>query len=317
VRPSIPPSTLDDEAEKMKAIVIREYGGPEVLRWEEYSDPVVGAGEVLLQVASTSVNPFEFKVRSGAMKDVFPVQFPTILGTDVSGTVLKLGPGAEGFAVGDKVFAMASRTYAELCTVKSTNLAKIPAGLDILEAAALPVVTTTGHQLISLGVNPQRGQTVLVIGAAGSVGRSAVFAAKALGAVVIAGVRKKQFQEAVSLGADQVIATDDSDAIKKMAQVDGIADTVGGNTAEIFIAKVKARGVFASVLGTPGNAKDYPSVTAVPVYAQPDAKALIYMAQAVKEHKLDIPIRMQLPLKDAAKGHAAAEKGVGKVLLIS
>jgi len=80
---------------------------------------------------------------------------------------------------------------------------------------------------------------------------------------------------------------------------------------------VKARGVFASVLGTPGNAKDYPSVTAVPVYAQPDAKALIYMAQAVKEHKLDIPIRMQLPLKDAAKGHAAAEKGVGKVLLIS
>ena len=96
-----------------------------------------------------------------------------------------------------------------------------------------------------------------------------------------------------------------------------VADTVGGNTAETFIAKVKPRGVFASVLGAPGNAKDYPSVTVVPVYAQPDAKALVYMAQAVKERKLVIPIRMKLPLRDAAKGHAAAEQGSGKVLLVT
>jgi NADPH:quinone reductase-like Zn-dependent oxidoreductase len=252
------------------------------------------------------------------MKDVFPLQFPAILGTDVSGTVLKLGPGAQGFSVGERVFAMASRTYAELCTAKSTALAKVPAGLDMIEAAALPVVTTTGNQLISLGVKPQPGQTVLVLGAAGSVGRSAVFAAKARGAVVIAGVRKKQLQEAAALGADRVIATDDSDAIKKLVQVDAVADAVGGKTAETFIAKVKPGGVFASVLGSPGNAKDYPSVTVVPVYAQPDAKTLVDMAQAVKERKLVIPISMKLPLKDAAKGHAAAEKGgIGKVLLVS
>jgi NADPH:quinone reductase-like Zn-dependent oxidoreductase len=135
---------------------------------------------------------------------------------------------------------------------------------------------------------------------------------------VIAGVRKKQLQEAVALGADRVIATDDSDAIKKLEQVDAVADTVGGNTAETFIAKVRPGGVFASVLGAPGNAKGYPSVTAVPVYAQPDAKTLVYMAQAIKERKLVIPIWMKLPLKDAAKGHAAAEKGgIGKVLLVS
>jgi NADPH:quinone reductase-like Zn-dependent oxidoreductase len=302
----------------MKAIVIREYGDPEVLKLEDYPDPVAGAGEVLLKVAATSVNPFEFKVRSGAMKDIFPLQFPAILGSDVSGTVLKLGPGAEGFSLGDKVFAMASRTYAELCTVKTTALARIPAGLDMVEAAALPVVTTTGNQLISLGVKPQPGQTVLVLGAVGSVGRAAVFAAKALGAVVIAGVRKKQLQEAAALGADRVIATDDSDAIKKLAQIDAVADTVGGNTAATFIAKVKPGGVFASVLGPPGNAKDYPSVTVVPIYAQPDAKALVSIAQAVKERRLVIPIRMKLPLKEAAKGHAAAEKGgTGKVLLVS
>ena len=302
----------------MKAIVIREYGGPEVLKLEDYPDPVAGAGEVLLRLAATSVNPFEFKVRSGSMKDFFPLQFPAILGTDVSGTVLKVGPGAEGFSVGDKVFGMASRTYAELCTATSTVLAKIPAGLDMVEAAALPVVTTTGNQLIFLGVRPQHGQTVLVLGAVGSVGRSAVFAAKARGAVVIAGVRKEQLQEAAGLDADRVIATDDFDAIKKLEQVDAVADTVGGKTAEAFIAKAKPGGVFASVLGAPGNAKDYASVTVVPVYAQPDAKVLVYMAQAVKERKLVIPISMKLSLKDAAKGHAAAEKGgVGKVLLVS
>lgn len=302
----------------MKAIVIREYGGPEVLKLEDYSDPVAGSGEVLLRVAATSVNPFEYKVRSGAMKDVFPVQFPAILGTDVSGTILKLGPGAEGFSVGDKVFAMASRTYAELCAAKTTALAEIPAGLDMVEAAALPVVTTTGSQLISQGVKPKSGQTVIVLGAVGSVGRAAVFAAKVRGAVVIAGVRKNQFEEAAALGADRAIATDDSDVIKKLEQVDAVADMVGGKTAEIFIARVKPGGVFASVLGAPGNAKDYASVTVTPVYAQPDAKTLVYMAQAIKDRKLVIPISMKLPLKDAAKGHAAAEKGgIGKVLLVS
>jgi len=302
----------------MKAIVVRKYGGPEVLKLEDYPDPAAGAGEVLLRVAATSVNPFEFKVRSGTMKDLFPLQFPTILGTDVSGTVMKLGPGAEGFSVGDKVFAMASRTYAELCTAKATVLAKIPAGLDMIEAAALPVVTTTGNQLISLGAKPRPGQTVLVLGAVGSVGRSAVFTAKARGAMVIAGVKKKQLQEGAALGADRVIATDDSDSIKKLEQVDAVADTVGGNTAETCIAKVRPGGVFASVLGSPGNAKSHPSVTVVPVYAQPDAKILVYMAQAVKDGKLVIPIRMKLPLKDAARGHVAAEKGgIGKVLLVS
>jgi NADPH:quinone reductase-like Zn-dependent oxidoreductase len=278
---------------------------------------VPGAGEVLLRVAATSVNPFELKLRSGILKDVFPMEFPTILGTDVSGTVLKLGPGVKGFSVGDEVFAMASRTYAELCTAKCSTLARIPTGLDRVEAAALPVVTTTGHQLISLGAKLRPGQTVLVTGAVGNVGRSAVFAAKALGAVVIAGVRKKQVQQAAELGANQVIATDDSDAVKTLPPVDAVADTVGGSTAEMLMGKVKPGGVFASVLGAPANAKDYPSVTVNAVYAQPDAEALLYMAQAVKDRKLTIPIGMKLPLRDAAKGHAAAERGdVGKILLI-
>jgi NADPH:quinone reductase-like Zn-dependent oxidoreductase len=300
----------------MKAIVVREYGGPEVLKYGEYPDPVAGIGEVLVRVAAASVNPADYKQRAGAMKDFFPIDFPGVIGIDVSGTIAAIGPGVQGFAVGDKVFAMANHTYAELCVVKAAILAHIPDGIDVVEAAALPLVTTTGNQLIS-GTEVKSGQTVLISGAAGSVGRSAVFTAKSRGARVLAGVLKGQLQQAASLGADQAVATDDPDAMGRLAQLDAVADTVGGKTAEKLIEKVKNGGVFASVLGVPQNAAKYPAVKAVPVYARADAKTLTLMADAVKAGKLVIPIGAKIPLKDAAEAHAAAEKGgIGKILLV-
>ena len=166
----------------MRAIVVHEYGGPEVLRYEEYPDPVAGAGEVLVRVAAASVNPVDYKRRSGAMKDFFPINFPGVIGRDVSGAVAAVGREVQGFAVGNRVFAMANHTYAELCVVKAAILAHIPDGIDLVEAAALPLVTTTGNQLIALGTDVKSGQTVLISGAAGSVGRSAVFTAKSRGA---------------------------------------------------------------------------------------------------------------------------------------
>jgi len=301
----------------MRAIVVHEYGGPEVLRYEEYPDPVAGAGEVLVRVAAASVNPVDYKRRSGAMKDFFPINFPGVIGRDVSGAVAAVGREVQGFAVGNRVFAMANHTYAELCVVKAAILAHIPDGIDLVEAAALPLVTTTGNQLIALGTDVKSGQTVLISGAAGSVGRSAVFTAKSRGARVFAGVLKSQLQEAARIGADHVVATDDADAIDRLPQLDAVADTVGGKTAEKLIEKVKDGSVFASVLGAPQNAEKYPAVKAVPIYSQPDAKTLRLMAEAVKAGKLVIPIGTKMPLKDAAKAHAAAEKGgIGKVLLV-
>ena len=154
-----------------------------------------GPGEVLVRVAATSVNPIDYKRRAGLTKDFYPLQFPGLIGVDMAGTVVKIGPGVEGFSVGDQVFAMADDTYAELCVVKAAVLAKIPKGLDLIQAAALPLVTVTGNQLLS-ATGIKAGQTVLVVGAAGNVGRSAVFTAKARGATVIAGVLKKQLDEA-------------------------------------------------------------------------------------------------------------------------
>ncbi len=151
----------------MKAIVLHQYGGPEVLKFEEYPDPVPGPGEVLLRVVASSVNPTDYKRRAGLTKDFYPIKFPGRIGVDVSGTVIKIGPDVKGFSVGEQVFAMADDTYAELCVVKAANLAKVPAGLDPTEAAALPLVTTTGNELMSAtGAKPS--QTVLVTGAGGA-----------------------------------------------------------------------------------------------------------------------------------------------------
>jgi NADPH:quinone reductase-like Zn-dependent oxidoreductase len=232
--------------------------------------------------------------------------------------VIKIGPGAGGFSVGDHVFGMADDgAYAELCVLKAETLAKVPTGLDLIQAAALPLATTTGNQLLrATGV--KAGQTVLVIGAVGNVGRSAVFTAKAIGTTVIAGVLKRQIDDTKAIGAEQILATDDDAAIANLTAVDVVADTVGGRTAQKFIAKVKPGGVYASVVGAPQNAADYPAVKVVAVFSKADRKMLEFMGEAVRDRKLVIPIRLKLPLSEAAKAHSIAEKGgVGKILLIA
>src|ERR1700733_6899593 len=301
----------------MKAIVVHEYGGPEVLKFEEYPDPVPGPGEVLVRVAAAGVNPIDYKRRAGLTKDFSPMHFPSLIGVDVAGTVVKIGPEVEGFSDGDRVFAMADNTYAELCVVKAAVLAKVPDGLDLIEAAALPLVTTTGNQLLA-ATGIKAAQTVLVVGAVGGVGRSAVFTAKDRGATVIAGVLKRQTDEAKTVGADQVIETDDNNALANLPALDAVADTVGGRTAEKLIAKVKPGGVYASVVEVPQNAAKYPSVKVVHVSSKFDRKTIEFMAEAVRDGKLVIPISQKLALSDAAKAQAAAEKGgVGKILLVA
>lgn len=302
----------------MKAIVINEYGGPEVLKYTDYPDPTPGEGEVLIRVAAAGINPVDLMQRSGATKAYFPVEFPGVIGWDLSGTVLRLGSGVKDFVVGDQVFAWAFHTYAERCVVKAAILAKIPDGVDTVDAAALPLVTITGSQLISIASGIKAGQTILVSGAIGSVARAAVCTAKDKGATVIAGVRKEQLEEANTLAVDRVVALDDETALKSLPPVDVVANTVRGKTAEQLLSKVKQNGTFASVTGVPDNSRDYPSVRCVAFVSKQDPKTLLDMANAVKERKLKIPIAKKLPLKEAREGHRIVGEGVaGKVLLVA
>ena len=302
----------------MKAVVLHEYGGPEKLKYEDFPDPVAGDDEILVRVAAASINPVDWKMRSGEAKARFPVQFPGILGRDFSGIVRAVGRKVTKFTPGDKVFGMTMGTYAELCVAKADEVAMVPEGLDLVTAAALPLVTLTGEQLIRLGTKVEQGQTVLVAGALGGVGRSAVHAAQLAGAKVIVGVRKKQLDEAKQLRADQVVALDDEHAMARIGFLDAVADTVGHSTAEMLLSKVKPGGIFASVLGPPANAGAHPTIIVDAVVAHPDWERMHQFAQDFVDGKLPIPIDRMLALEDAGKGQAAAEKGgIGKILLLA
>ena len=301
----------------MKASVLHEYGGPDKLRYEDFPDPKAGEGALLVRVAATSVNPVDYKMRSGEAKERFPVEFPGILGRDLAGVVREVGVGVTGFEPGDEVFALSHATYAELAAVPAKDLAKVPNGLDLTAAATLPLVVATGDQLIHKACAIESGQTVLVAGALGSVGRVAVYAARMAGAKVIAGVRKKQLEEAKSLHAMEVVALDDEDAMAKVGLLDAVADAVGGKTATILLSKVKQGGVFGTLLGPPQGADMHPTVRIAAMMAVPDPATLVRYGEAVRDGTLVVPIDRLMPLSEAGEAQTVAEKGgVGKIVLV-
>ncbi len=304
----------------MKAVVLHEYGGPDKLTFEDnVPDPQVSGDTVLIASAATSVNPIDWKVRSGVRQKDFPLSFPAILGRDVSGVVRAVGANVKHFKPGDRVLALSNATYAELVAVPDSIVTHLPDGVDLVNAAAIPLIALTGDQLVRHATNLQKGHTILVTGAVGSVGRAAVHTAKKMGAQVIAGVRTNQLEEARSLGVSGVVAIDDDEAVAKLGPVDAIADTVGGEVAAKLIAKIKQGGSFgyASVIPE-GTAARNPTVKITRVYAQPDPSKLREFADDVRDGKFVLPIARRLPLRDAAEAHALAEKGgVGKIVLLA
>jgi NADPH:quinone reductase-like Zn-dependent oxidoreductase len=303
----------------MKAVRLYEYGGPENLKFEvDVPDPTLGADFVLIEAAATSVNPIDWKIRSGARQKDFPLALPTILGKDVSGVVRAVGSNIRSFKPGDRVIASASATYAELVVVEGSLLTHLPEGLSLIDAAAIPLVVLTGDQLVRHAARAEYGQTFIVSGALGSVGRAAVHTAKKLGVRVIAGVRARQLPEAAALGVSATLTVDDESAIARLEMVDGVIDTVGGDTAAKLFAKVKSGGSFgyASVFPDGASATN-PTVKVTRVFAQPDASKVREFADDIRDGKFVLPIGQRMPLRDAAKAHALVQKGgSGKIVLV-
>ena len=304
----------------MRAVVLHEYGGPEQLKFEDnVPEPQVSGNTVLIEAAAASVNPIDWKVRSGMRQKDAPLSFPAILGRDVSGVVRAVGTNVKHFKPGDRVLALTNSTYAELVAVPDSDVTHLPDGVDLADAAAIPLIALTGDQLVRLATNVKKGQVVLITGALGSVGRAAVHAAKKIGAQVIAEVRAKDLDDARSPGVSDVLAIDDDAAIEKFHPVDAIADTVGGESAAKLIAKVKQSGSFgyASVLPESVAAQN-PTVKITRVRAQPDPSKVREFADDVRDGKFVLPIGRRMPLRDAAEAHVLGEKGgVGKIILLA
>jgi NADPH:quinone reductase-like Zn-dependent oxidoreductase len=304
----------------MRAVVLHEYGGPEKLKFEDnVPEPQISGSTVLIAATAASVNPIDWKLRSGMRRKDSPLSFPAILGRDVSGVVRAVGANVKHFKAGDRVLALTNKTYAELVAVDDSDVTHLPDGVDLADAAAIPLVSLTGDQLVRLATNVQKGQVVLITGALGSVGRAAVHTVKKIGAQVIAGVRGKELDNARSLGVSDVLAIDDDEAIANFRSVDSIVDTVGGAVATKLISKVKHGGSFgyASVLPE-GAAAQNPTVKIARVRTQPDPSKVREFADDVRDGKFVLPIGRRMPLRDAAEAHVLGEKGgIGKILLLA
>lgn len=301
----------------MKAIVLHEYGGPEQLRYEEIERPEYGDREVLVKVKATSVNPVDYKIRSGAAKARMPVDFPAILGRDLAGEVVESGREVAGFSKGMRVMALANGTYAEYTVAKADVLAPIPESLAFEKAAALPLVLTTGAQLIERAVKPHAGQTVLVTGALGSVARVAIHVARKHNARVLAGVRASEKDKAGQLPVDEVVAIDSEEEIGHLHDLDAIADTVGGTTIQRLMKSIRKGGVLGSVLGVPEGAQKY-DIHVEAMMAVPDASRLYTLAEEFARGEFSIPIARTMKLQDAAEAQRLVENGGvgGKIILV-
>ena len=301
----------------MKAVLLYQYGDAEQLRYEDTDVPEYGDNEVLVRVRATSINPVDWKIRSGAAKARMPVEFPAILGRDLAGEVAETGRNVTGFQKGMRVMALANGTYAEYTVAKADVLAPIPDALSFEQAAALPLVTTTGAQLIERAVKPKTAQTILITGALGGVGRTAVHVARQHGARVLAGVRAIEVEKASELAADQIIAIDDEAEIAKLHDLDAIADTVGGTAIQRLLKSIRSGGVLGSVLGKPEGADKY-DIRVEAFMAEPDASRLYELADDVARQAFRIPIARTMRLADIQLAHQLAESGGvgGKIVLV-
>jgi NADPH:quinone reductase-like Zn-dependent oxidoreductase len=268
-----------------------------------------------VKLSATSINPIDYKIRRGDMKDIMPLELPTILGYDLAGQVVAFGEGVTGITIDTLVMGVTDHTYAEYVTCKVEILALMPLGLDPVEAGVLPLVLQTGAQLIEQGVTPRSGERLLITGALGSVGRTAVHVAKQHGAYVIAGVRASQRSEAEKLGVDQVVAVDDEKQIRGLKELDAVADTVGRDVIDRLIPRIKKNGTLATVIGKPKSA-DGRDLQVHEVWSQPDPRRLEQLAGEVAKGELTIPISARMKLAEIRQAHELAEKGgAGKVLL--
>lgn len=302
----------------MRAVRIYQYGGPDALKYEDdVPNPAIGSDTVLIEAIATSVNPIDWKVRSGARQKDFPLNLPAILGKDVSGVVMAVGREVCSVRPGDRVIAVADATYAQMVAVPEALVTHLPDGIDPIDAAAIPLVSLTGDQLVRLVTQAAAGQTILVSGALGSVGRAAVHTAKKLGARVIVGVRARQLAAAESLGAHSAVALDDDDAMARLEAVDGVADTVGGEIAAKLLGKVRAGGRFGYASVLPEEAAKEASVEVNRVFARPDPSKLREFADDIRDGTFVLPISRRMPLRDAGAAHELLEKGGGGKIVLT
>ena len=293
----------------MKAAFIEQFGGPEVLKYGDVPDPVAGPGEVVVDVAAASVNGADWKVRNAEYSQA---KFPLVLGRDFSGLVAATSAGVDDLKVGDAVFGVleAGRegAYAEKLAIKAAIIAKKPAGLSHIDAAALALTGLTAIISVETTLQLKRGETILIQGGAGGVAGFAIQLAKHIGARVITTTSAANVDYVRGLGADIVVDYNAQDFTRVVRDCDAVFDTVGGDVAQKSFAVLKPGGRAAFIAsGAQAPKPDRDDVTALRPAVRRARAPLERIAALVAVGAVRPPEIKLYRLSEAAEAHRVSE----------
>ncbi|MEP0885944.1 NAD(P)-dependent alcohol dehydrogenase [Trichocoleus sp. ST-U3] len=311
----------------MKAVTINQYGSASVLHYTDIEQPRIKPEQMLVKVQASSVNPVDWKIRSGQLQLLTGYNFPLVLGFDVAGTVVEVGAGVTRFKAGDEIYAyldsIPGGAYAEYAAVSERAACLLPNNMTYEQAAAVPLAATTALQsLRDLGLI-QSGHQVLINGSSGGVGTFAVQIAKALGAEVTAVSSTKNLELMTSLGADYVIDYTNTDITQNTRQYDIILDAVGKQSFSSCQAILKPNGIYVNTLPMPDTLVQgcltffLPGKKAKVVIAQSNSKDLGFLKELIEAGKMRSLIQQTYPLSEVATAHTTSEQGrvVGKLVI--
>ena len=309
----------------MKAVKYSNYGGIDVLKVITDADkPVIHDGQALVEVEAVSINPVDFKVRLGYMKDFVPLKFPATIGGDFAGVVKEIRAGDSAFKVGDKVYGQAiilnggSGSFAEFVAANIANAAHAPKTIDFLKAAALPLAGASAVQAIEDAIKLKKGYKILIHGGAGGIGSIAIQLAKSIGAQVATTVSEKDVSFVKELGADIVIDYHKQQFDKDLKDFDAVLDLVGGDATAKSIKVLKKGGILVSLAGRPDEALAQKSgVTAMGQMTVTDTKHLDRLAELVDKGVIRIHVDKVFTIDRSLEAFTYAESSHprGKVVL--
>ena len=303
----------------MQAIRVHHYGGPDVLMLEAVAQPEPQPNEVLIRVQAAGVNPFDWKIRAGYVKEVLPMPLPFTPGMDVAGIVEAIGTDVKAFQVGQAVYGeLKMGAYAEFATASPDTIALKPQTLDFVKAASVPMVAMTAYQALFDHADLKPGQIVLIHAASGGVGMFAVQFAKWKGVYVIGTASAANVDFVRSLGADQVIDYHATPFEQAAQNVDVVLDTLGGDTQARSYGVLKPGGILISTAAPPDTQKaQKQGVRAEIMSMEPSASLLEQIANLFDSGQIKTDIAQIFPLSQARQAQELSQKGHvrGKIVL--
>ncbi|KMM38267.1 NADP-dependent oxidoreductase [Guptibacillus hwajinpoensis] len=309
----------------MKAVVIEQYGGKDQLHEKELESPSPEKNQVVVESYATSINPIDWKLREGYLKEMLPFNFPIVLGWDISGVIKEVGEDVKDFKVGDRVFARpattANGTYAEEVVVDDHLLARIPDSISFEEAASVPLVGLTAWQCLIDFADLQKGEKVLIHAGAGGVGSFAIQLAKYKGAFVATTASGKNEEYLKSIGADLVINYREQDFSEVVEEYDVVLDTMGGDIQDKSFSVLRGNGRLVSIVGEPdkNKAKEM-GVRSGNVWLEPNGEQLKEIASLMDRGEIKASIGHRFPFGEEGirEAHALSEShhARGKIVIL-